>query len=161
MLGSLLDTSGGSVEGLLPQSSLVGLKFAGGLHPLRVLGAETALLPGTTLAQMERELIRRTLEHTGGNRTHSAQLLGIGVRPHSYAGGGNGRPRPFSMARLVVGSEGTLVTILEAKVRLMNRPRATALEHRLGRMGGYCDCEIFMNAYTPHHDLWVRPPPTL
>jgi DNA-binding NtrC family response regulator len=36
--------------------------------------------PGTTLAQMERELIRRTLEHTGGNRTHSAQLLGIGVR---------------------------------------------------------------------------------
>ena len=36
------------------------------------------------------------------------ELVGIGVRPHSYAGGGNGRPRPFSMARLVVGSEGTL-----------------------------------------------------
>jgi DNA-binding NtrC family response regulator len=44
------------------------------------VSAEAALLPGTTLAQMERELIRRTLEHTGGNRTHSAQLLGIGVR---------------------------------------------------------------------------------
>jgi DNA-binding NtrC family response regulator len=29
---------------------------------------------------MERELIRRTLGHTGGNRTHSALLLGIGVR---------------------------------------------------------------------------------
>jgi DNA-binding NtrC family response regulator len=29
---------------------------------------------------MERELIRRTLEHTGGNRTHCASLLGIGVR---------------------------------------------------------------------------------
>jgi DNA-binding NtrC family response regulator len=42
--------------------------------------ADQATLPGTTLAQMERELIRRTLEHTGGNRTHSAQLLGIGVR---------------------------------------------------------------------------------
>jgi DNA-binding NtrC family response regulator len=42
--------------------------------------AEQAVMPGTTLAQMERELIRRTLEHTGGNRTHSAQLLGIGVR---------------------------------------------------------------------------------
>jgi DNA-binding NtrC family response regulator len=38
------------------------------------------LEPGTTLAEMERELIRRTLEHTGGNRTHSAELLGIGVR---------------------------------------------------------------------------------
>ncbi len=44
------------------------------------ISAEAALSPGTTLAQMERELIRRTLEHTGGNRTHSAQLLGIGVR---------------------------------------------------------------------------------
>ncbi len=38
------------------------------------------LRPGTTLAQMEHELILRTLEHTGGNRTHSALLLGIGVR---------------------------------------------------------------------------------
>lgn len=36
--------------------------------------------PGTTLAEMERELILRTLEHTGGNRTHSAALLDIGVR---------------------------------------------------------------------------------
>jgi len=35
---------------------------------------------GTTLAQMECELIRSTLEQTGGNRTHSAALLGIGVR---------------------------------------------------------------------------------
>ena len=40
----------------------------------------TELAAGTTLEQMERALIRRTLEHTGGNRTHSAALLGIGVR---------------------------------------------------------------------------------
>ena len=40
----------------------------------------TELAPGTTIEQMERALIRRTLEHTGGNRTHSAALLGIGVR---------------------------------------------------------------------------------
>jgi DNA-binding NtrC family response regulator len=38
------------------------------------------IVPGTTLAEMERELIRRTLQHAGGNRTHSAHLLGIGVR---------------------------------------------------------------------------------
>jgi FAD/FMN-containing dehydrogenase/Fe-S oxidoreductase len=56
------------------------------------------------------------------------ELVGIGVRPHSYAGGGNGKPRPFSMARLVVGSEGTLLTILEAKVRLVRRPKATAVD---------------------------------
>ena len=56
------------------------------------------------------------------------ELLGIGVRPHSYAGGGNGGPRALSMARLVVGSEGTLLTILEAKVRLVKRPTATAVD---------------------------------
>jgi transcriptional regulator with PAS, ATPase and Fis domain len=39
-----------------------------------------AIEPGVSLATMERELIRCTLEHTGGNRTHSAAMLGIGVR---------------------------------------------------------------------------------
>ncbi|MGH7353568.1 MAG: FAD-binding and (Fe-S)-binding domain-containing protein [Candidatus Rokuibacteriota bacterium] len=40
-------------------------------------------------------------------------------------GGGD---HPLSMARLVVGSEGTLLTILEARMRLVRRPKATALE---------------------------------
>ena len=44
--------------------------------PMQPRGLE----PGTTLRDMERELIRLTLESTGGNRTHSASLLGIGVR---------------------------------------------------------------------------------
>ncbi len=56
------------------------------------------------------------------------ELVGVGVRPHSYAGGGNGAARALSMARLVVGSEGTLLTILEARVRLVERPRATAMD---------------------------------
>ena len=43
-------------------------------------GGAAVLEPGATLAEMEHELIRRTLEYTGGNRTHSAALLGIGVR---------------------------------------------------------------------------------
>jgi FAD/FMN-containing dehydrogenase/Fe-S oxidoreductase len=55
------------------------------------------------------------------------ELVGVGIRPHSYAGGGNGVPRKLSMARLVVGSEGTLLSILDAKVRLVKRPNATAL----------------------------------
>ena len=55
------------------------------------------------------------------------ELLGVSVRPHSLAGGGNGAPRPFSMARLITGSEGTFVTVLEAKVRLVERPKRTAL----------------------------------
>ena len=28
-------------------------------------------------------------------------------------------------------------------------PRATSLERRLAAMGGYCDCEVLMNAYVP------------
>jgi two-component system response regulator HydG len=35
---------------------------------------------GPTLQEMERELIRQTLERTAGNRTHSARILDIGVR---------------------------------------------------------------------------------
>jgi DNA-binding NtrC family response regulator len=42
--------------------------------------ARTTITPGTTIGEMERELIRATLEQAGGNRTHSAHLLGIGVR---------------------------------------------------------------------------------
>jgi FAD/FMN-containing dehydrogenase/Fe-S oxidoreductase len=38
------------------------------------------------------------------------------------------KPGPLNMARLVVGSEGTLVTILEAKVRLCPRPKKTAVD---------------------------------
>ena len=35
---------------------------------------------------------------------------------------------PLNVARVVVGSEGTLLTVLEAKVRLVKRPRTTALD---------------------------------
>ena len=35
---------------------------------------------------------------------------------------------PINMARVVVGSEGTLLTVLEAKVRLVRRPKKTALD---------------------------------
>src|SRR6266436_6221812 len=38
------------------------------------------------------------------------------------------KDRPLNMARLVVGSEGTLLTVIEAKVRLVRRPKKTAIE---------------------------------
>ncbi len=38
------------------------------------------------------------------------------------------KDRPLNMARLVVGSEGTLLTMVEAKVRLVPRPKKTALD---------------------------------
>jgi FAD/FMN-containing dehydrogenase/Fe-S oxidoreductase len=36
--------------------------------------------------------------------------------------------KPLSMARLIVGSEGTFVTVVEAKMRLIRRPKRTAVE---------------------------------
>jgi transcriptional regulator with PAS, ATPase and Fis domain len=38
------------------------------------------LVPGMTIADAERRLIMRTLEHTGQNRTQAAHLLGISIR---------------------------------------------------------------------------------
>ena len=37
-------------------------------------------LVGRPLAEVEAELVRRTLQHCGGNRTRTAEVLGIGVR---------------------------------------------------------------------------------
>jgi DNA-binding NtrC family response regulator len=42
---------------------------------------ETVNFPvGTDMAQVERDMIRKTLQHVGGNRKKAAQLLGIGER---------------------------------------------------------------------------------
>ena len=43
-------------------------------------GPATAALVGRTVADVERELILDTLEHTLGNRTHAANILGISIR---------------------------------------------------------------------------------
>jgi transcriptional regulator with GAF, ATPase, and Fis domain len=36
--------------------------------------------PGLTLQEMERQLVERTLEATGGNRTRAAELMGVSLR---------------------------------------------------------------------------------
>lgn len=40
-----------------------------------------------------------------------------------------------------------------SRYRDLRAPRATALERRLGERGGFCDCEIFLNAFDlrPEH----------
>lgn len=42
-----------------------------------------------------------------------------------------------------------------ARYRDLRAPRATALERRLGQKGGFCDCEIFLNAYQLAPEHWV------
>ena len=42
--------------------------------------AAAGLAPGTTVDQAERQLIEVTLQHTGGNKTRAAELLGISLK---------------------------------------------------------------------------------
>jgi len=41
---------------------------------------QLAVQPGMTMAQIEREAIRRTLEQTDGHRVKTANILGLSVR---------------------------------------------------------------------------------
>lgn len=43
-------------------------------------GEDLNFKPGISLKEAEKEMIRRTLDETGGNRTHAAELLGISLR---------------------------------------------------------------------------------
>jgi two-component system NtrC family response regulator len=47
-------------------------------------GAESALIPGATLFEIEREAILRTLEDVGGSTTRAAEILGVSVRKIQY-----------------------------------------------------------------------------
>lgn len=42
-----------------------------------------------------------------------------------------------------------------AHYRDARAPRAIGLERRMGRVGGYCDCEVFMNGFELRAEYWV------
>ena len=52
------------------------------------------------------------------------------------------------------GCDGTLRWVRRWRDAL--RPRATALERRMGSRGGYCDCEVFYNGWELLPTLMVR-----
>jgi two-component system response regulator AtoC len=58
------------------------LPTAPATEPIYVLPTPDPLqaLVGRSLADVERELVQRTLRHNAGNRTRTAEMLGIGVR---------------------------------------------------------------------------------
>jgi len=79
---------------------------------------------------------------SGYNLNELVSVVAGAVRP-AWTGGGLRQARPGSdtpglpaqagpgclnVARLIVGSEGTLLTVIEAKVRLVRRPKRTALD---------------------------------
>lgn len=51
--------------------------FINGFKPVE---PDFGFVPGTTVAEAERQLILKTLEHTNQNRTQAARLLGISIR---------------------------------------------------------------------------------
>lgn len=66
--------------------------------------AAVRLLVGRSIAAVERELICETLLQRGGNRTHSATILGISVRAlrnkiRGYRSRGRGVPEPNPCGR--------------------------------------------------------------
>lgn len=67
------------------------------------------------------------------------------------------RPRPGEcllcfVARMLdaFGCDNTLRWV--RRWRDLRLPRATGLEARLGRAGGFCDCEVFLNGWTVRPD---------
>jgi DNA-binding NtrC family response regulator len=56
-------------------------------------GAAVGLAPGTTVDQAEEQLIEVTLQHTGGNKTRAAEMLGISLKTlHNKLNRMKGRP---------------------------------------------------------------------
>jgi len=47
---------------------------------LKTFPAHGGLQPGTPIRELERQLLQTTLQLTGGNRTHAAEMLGISLR---------------------------------------------------------------------------------
>ncbi len=60
--------------GDLPTLTAAAGPQAGGAGPAR------GLKPGTTVDEAERQLIEVTLDHTGGNKTRAAEMLGISLK---------------------------------------------------------------------------------
>jgi two-component system response regulator AtoC len=48
--------------------------------PASMPAGENRLRPGVSLGEMERKLFEMTLESTGGNRSHAAEMLGVSLR---------------------------------------------------------------------------------
>ena len=56
-------------------------------------GSSLGLAPGTTVDQAEEQLIEVTLQHTGGNKTRAAEMLGISLKTlHNKLNRMKGRP---------------------------------------------------------------------
>ena len=76
----VFDVATGKQRPLIDRADLPPLTIAP--RPVADAGGAAAgtLAPGTTVGQAERRLIDITLEHTNGNKTRAAELLGISLK---------------------------------------------------------------------------------
>ncbi|MDO5534052.1 MAG: DUF2695 domain-containing protein [Propionibacteriaceae bacterium] len=69
--------------------------------------------------------------------------------------GPSGRECLLCYVQRMVATHGCDTTLRFAQhFRAVRAPRATALERRLISKGGFCDCEIFLNAYDVSPEVW-------
>ena len=65
---------------MTPEGDAFGAAAGPAERAVQAAGAATLGLVGRTVADVERDLILDTLDHTLGNRTHAARILGISIR---------------------------------------------------------------------------------
>ena len=58
--------------------------FSSAIAPSALPGRELPPVPGSTLSELERYAILRTLEHCGGATSRAAEILGISPRKIQY-----------------------------------------------------------------------------
>lgn len=80
--------------------------------------------------------------------TSEGELAQLWLAPH----GNECLPCYLDRAVTAFGCQGDVR--FAARYRDLVAPRATALEARLANAGGYCDCEVLMNAMQPAWHLW-------
>ncbi len=64
----------------LSTTSVIGPEVMEGMEIPEPAHPQSALAAGLTLQEAERQLLSRTLEATGGNRTRAAEMLGVSIR---------------------------------------------------------------------------------
>jgi len=65
---------------LATQENIDLLDLSSSVSKTETEGEDPVPAAGMTVREMERQLIQRTLQNTGGNRTHAARILGISLR---------------------------------------------------------------------------------
>jgi len=88
-------------------------------------GVEHKSRADTLEGRVHREIARIARQHESEIRARYPKIM---RRVSGYNLDEFVKPQPFNLSRILVGSEGTLATIVEAKMRLVPKPKWTAMD---------------------------------